>query len=55
MDSDGDSNPIVTHECNESQTVPLDSDNGYAVFVTYVQIYNNCVYDLLDKDDIRTK
>lgn len=55
MDSDGDSNPTVAHERNESQTVVIEPDNAYAIFVTYVEIYNNSVYDLLDEDDIRTK
>lgn len=55
MDSDGDSNPTVAHERNESQTVMIESDNAYAIFITYVEIYNNNVYDLLDEDDIRTK
>ena len=26
----------------------LDEDNSYAVFITYVEIYNNSVYDLLE-------
>lgn len=56
VDSDGDSNPtVVTHERNESQSVMIEPDNAYAVFVTYVEIYNNSVYDLLDEDDIRAK
>ncbi|XP_025263958.1 kinesin-like protein KIF23 [Camponotus floridanus] len=55
VDSDGDSNPTVAHERNESQTVIIEPDNGYAIFVTYVEIYNNSVYDLLDEDDIRSK
>ncbi|XP_018405122.1 PREDICTED: kinesin-like protein KIF23 [Cyphomyrmex costatus] len=55
IDSDGDSNPIMAHERNESQNVSVEPDNAYAVFVTYVEIYNNSVYDLLDEDDIRTK
>lgn len=55
VDSDGDSNPTVAHERNESQSVTVEPDNGYAVFATYVEIYNNSVYDLLDEDDIRTK
>ncbi|KAL6261964.1 hypothetical protein P5V15_007047 [Pogonomyrmex californicus] len=55
VDSDGDSNPAVVPECNESQSITVDPDNAYAVFITYVQIYNNGVYDLLDEDDIRTK
>lgn len=55
IDSDGDSNPTITHERNESQVVAIESDNAYAIFITYVEIYNNSVYDLLDEDDIRTK
>ena len=26
----------------------VEEDNNYAVFVSYVQIYNNYVYDLLE-------
>ena len=26
----------------------LDEDNSYAVFITYVEIYNNSVFDLLE-------
>jgi kinesin family protein 23 len=26
----------------------VDEDNTYAVFVTYVEVYNNAVYDLLE-------
>lgn len=55
IDSDGDSNPTVAHERNESQIVDIERDNAYAVFVTYVEIYNNSVYDLLEEDDVRTK
>ncbi|XP_070152141.1 kinesin-like protein KIF23 [Polyergus mexicanus] len=55
VDSDGDSNPTVAHERNESQTVMIEPDNAYAIFITYVEIYNNNVYDLLDEDDIRSK
>lgn len=54
MDSDGESNPIA-HERNEMQSVAVESDNAYAAFVTYVQIYNNSVHDLLDEDDVRTR
>lgn len=42
-------------EVDESQIVTVDQDNAYAVFVTYVEIYNNSVYDLLEDDDIRAK
>ncbi|XP_015434193.1 PREDICTED: kinesin-like protein KIF23 isoform X2 [Dufourea novaeangliae] len=54
-ESDGDSNPITVREVNESQVVTVDQDNAYAVFVTYVEIYNNSVYDLLEDEDIRNK
>ena len=31
-------------------TVPgIDEDNGYSVFISYVEIYNNFVYDLLEE------
>ena len=26
----------------------IDEDSGYAVFVSYVEIYNNYLYDLLE-------
>lgn len=55
VDSDGDSNPMVAHERNESQTVMIDTDNAYSVFVTYVEIYNKNVYDLLSEDDVTSK
>ena len=46
---------MVAHKRNESQSVSVEADNAYAVFVTYVEIYNNSVYDLLDEDYARTK
>ncbi|KAJ8683831.1 hypothetical protein QAD02_019623 [Eretmocerus hayati] len=54
VDSDSDSNPMIK-EINDSRTVSVDPDYVYAVFVTYVEIYNNSVYDLLEKDDFRAK
>ena len=27
----------------------VDEDNSYAVFVSYIEIYNNYVYDLLEE------
>lgn len=39
----------------ENARISMGSDDFlYSVFVTYVEIYNNCVYDLLDEpaDDI---
>ena len=46
---------MLVREIDESQVVTMDQDNAYAVFVTYVEIYNNSVYDLLEDDDIRAK
>lgn len=46
---------MIVRDINESQTVQVDQDNVYAVFVTYVEIYNNSVYDLLEDEDIRNK
>lgn len=33
---------------NSFKIEDLEIDNGYAVFVSYVEIYNNYVYDLLE-------
>ncbi len=30
----------------------IEEDNSYAVFVSYIEIYNNFVYDLLDDSPI---
>ncbi|XP_043505581.1 kinesin-like protein KIF23 isoform X1 [Polistes fuscatus] len=54
-ESDSDSNPALIRGYNEIQVLPIEQDNAYAVFVTYVEIYNNSVYDLLDDDDVRNK
>nr|XP_023016394.1 kinesin-like protein KIF23 [Leptinotarsa decemlineata] len=36
--------------CNEGTKIPLVNENNiYAVFITYIEIYNNNVYDLLDE------
>lgn len=40
---------------NESQTLEVDEDNAYAVFVTYIEVYNNSVYDLLEENDGKAK
>lgn len=55
VESDSESNPMIVRDIDESQTVQVDQDNVYAVFVTYVEIYNNSVYDLLEDEDIRNK
>lgn len=52
---DSDSNPMVIHDIEESQIIQVDQDTVYAIFVTYVEIYNNSVYDLLEDEDIRNK
>lgn len=31
---------------------PLDEDQAYAVFVTFIEVYNNTVFDLLDDTPI---
>ena len=36
----------------------LEEDNSYAIFVSYIEIYNNFVYDLLEDvplDNIKPK
>ena len=30
----------------------VDEDNSYAVFVSYFEIYNNYIYDLLDETPV---
>ena len=34
---------------DESKLSFLEEDNAYSVFVTYIEIYNNTVFDLLEK------
>lgn len=46
---------MVIRDIEESQVIQVDQDTVYAVFVTYVEIYNNSVYDLLEDEDIRNK
>ena len=36
----------------DTQKVPVDEDMQYSVFVSYVEIYNNYTYDLLDQPRI---
>lgn len=50
-----DGNNQIINECNESPTIMVKSDHVYSVFITYIEIYNNNVYDLLDENDIRSK
>lgn len=36
-----------------SELSGIDEDNIYSVFITYVEVYNNCVYDLLEETTIQ--
>ena len=36
--------PMVLDDCKEV----VDNDSNYAVFVSYIEIYNNYIYDLLE-------
>ncbi|KAJ9578772.1 hypothetical protein L9F63_004980, partial [Diploptera punctata] len=53
------SDPDLTQRTKDVTRVEnVDEDNTYAIFVTYVEIYNNGVYDLLEEipdDTIRNK
>lgn len=53
VDSDSESNPTIPRACEESETLRIDPDAAYAVFVTYIEIYNKSVYDLLENNDVR--
>ena len=46
----------MSNRVADSHKFPVDEDMQYAVFVSYVEIYNNYTYDLLDipKMDIVT-
>ncbi|XP_077483535.1 kinesin family member pavarotti isoform X1 [Amblyomma americanum] len=52
-DDDGVDWAARTHETGKVEDV--DPDMAYAVFVSYIEIYNNYVYDLLDDNPIDTK
>jgi len=32
-----------------TRVADIDEDNSYSVFVSYVEIYNNYIYDLLEE------
>jgi Kinesin motor domain. len=53
------SDPDLTQRTKDITKIEnIDEDNTYAVFVTYVEIYNNGVYDLLEEvleDTIRNR
>ncbi|XP_055376504.1 kinesin-like protein KIF23 [Condylostylus longicornis] len=50
-----DSDPeIASKASTEAKPIDgLDEDNMYAVFITYVEIYNNSVFDLLEETGIQ--
>ncbi|XP_017494036.1 PREDICTED: kinesin-like protein KIF23 [Rhagoletis zephyria] len=47
-----DSDPEIASQasCDIPPLQGLEEDNMFAVFVTYIEIYNNSVYDLLEED-----
>ncbi|XP_021917885.1 kinesin-like protein KIF23 [Zootermopsis nevadensis] len=54
-DSDTD---VLQRTPDDTKIGSIEDDNTYAVFVTYVEVYNNAVYDLLEdipEDAIRSK
>jgi kinesin family protein 23 len=54
-DSDTD---LLQRTPDNTKIESVEEDNTYAVFVTYVEIYNNAVYDLLEdmpEDATRSK
>ncbi|EDW85365.1 uncharacterized protein Dwil_GK10551 [Drosophila willistoni] len=50
-----DSDPEIASQASvdPSPIAGLDEDNMYSVFVTYIEIYNNSVYDLLEVSGIQ--
>ncbi|XP_022212746.2 kinesin-like protein KIF23 [Drosophila obscura] len=50
-----DSDPEIASQASVEPTplLGLDEDNMYSVFVTYIEIYNNSVYDLLEDTGIQ--
>lgn len=45
-----DSDPEIASQASAEASIlsGIDEDNMYAVFITYVEVYNNSVYDLLE-------
>lgn len=50
-----DSDPEIASQASAEATIlsGIDEDNMYAVFVTYIEVYNNSVYDLLEDGPIQ--
>lgn len=53
----GDGDALQNRTPDDNKVESLDEENMYAVFVTYIEIYNNNVHDLLDDsvEDLITK
>ena len=52
---DDNNNKNENNLSNKSETLDVDEDNAYAVFITYIEVYNNSVYDLLEENDGKAK
>ncbi len=52
---DADDWEMVPRVPDNSRVRGADEDNAYAVFVSYIEIYNNYVYDLLDQTAEKAK
>lgn len=50
-----DSDPEIASQasCDMAPLQGIEEDNMYAVFITYVEVYNNSVYDLLEEGGIQ--
>ncbi|XP_055628782.1 kinesin-like protein KIF23 [Toxorhynchites rutilus septentrionalis] len=49
-----DTDPEIASKASvePSELSGVDEDNIYSVFITYVEVYNNCVYDLLEESSV---
>jgi len=45
------SNPDLSGRVTEGHKLNIDEDYQYAVFISYVEVYNNYIYDLLDSPE----
>lgn len=48
-DRDFYDNGSQINRVRDTTRVEVDEDNSYGVFVSYVEIYNNYIYDLLEE------
>ncbi|XP_066597445.1 kinesin-like protein KIF23 [Prorops nasuta] len=54
-ESDTATSSVSSSSHSDALILTVDQDNAYAVFITYVEVYNNSVYDLLEETEIRPK